>query len=125
MRHGSIAATFVDAGAAAHLLTEQQPHNDDKEETDPIVMRKRLTYTHDTKNSGGVATASEFDGSALGPDWAEALTIGGCMQHARRRLHIRYNVEAEAVYDTRANEQLCEPPELAGVCVFCSLKRAL
>uniref|UniRef100_A0A5S6QA76 Pyridine nucleotide-disulfide oxidoreductase domain-containing protein 1 n=1 Tax=Trichuris muris TaxID=70415 RepID=A0A5S6QA76_TRIMR len=87
VKHESISAAFVDAGAARFFL----PHLNKKNIA--AGPKKRLTYTHHVHEQS-IAKGSEF-GSALGPDWIETCEITGALEE--RHVHIEYKCSIKEV----------------------------
>ncbi|CDW57566.1 pyridine nucleotide disulfide oxidoreductase [Trichuris trichiura] len=87
VKHESISAAFVDAGAAQFFLPYLNKENTE------VGPKKRLTYTHHVSDQS-TAKGSEF-GSALGPDWIETCEITGALE--KRRVHIEYKCAVKEV----------------------------
>lgn len=82
----SISSVFVDPGAGEFFIKELHKDKDVKDK--PV---KRMKYT--VRGEEG----SEFQGSALGPDWHRGFNTKGCMR--RKQTHVEYEVEVKQIYN--------------------------
>ncbi|XP_055339364.1 pyridine nucleotide-disulfide oxidoreductase domain-containing protein 1-like [Paramacrobiotus metropolitanus] len=93
VKHKSISATFVDAGAAEFFLKswseKRQQRNDEIQLNKPSA---RLKYTESSNSSLPSTTA----GSALGPDWAGNILMSGKFYTAGS-LQIEYECEIAGI----------------------------
>ncbi|CDW55650.1 hypothetical protein TTRE_0000392301 [Trichuris trichiura] len=87
VKHESISAAFVDAGAAQFFLPYLNKENTE------VGPKKGLTYTHHVSDQS-TAKGSEF-GSALGPDWIETCEITAALE--KRQVHIEYKCAVKEV----------------------------
>ncbi len=75
VKHSSISAAFVDAGAAEFFL----PHLNDEKRPEGISKRMKYTVTKSRRES------REVSGSALGPDWAHEFDLKGSAPKVRSK----------------------------------------
>ncbi len=72
IKHQSISASFVDAGAAEFFL----PYLERKKDPEGLSKRRKYTTT-DPAASSSICGLQSATGSALGPDWANEVELKG------------------------------------------------
>ncbi|VDP16907.1 unnamed protein product, partial [Soboliphyme baturini] len=87
IKHKSIAAAFLDSGAAQFLLPRLNAAEPPTE-----AFKKRFKHVHEAsrRNAG-----EECFGSALGPDWTEDLLISGACQD--KKVYIEYQCAVDEI----------------------------
>ncbi|XP_064617758.1 pyridine nucleotide-disulfide oxidoreductase domain-containing protein 1-like [Liolophura sinensis] len=90
IKDDSISTMYLDAGAAQFILPKLK---EGKPQQSGLL--KRLKYTVADSPSPGVQSTP---GGALGPDWAEKVTLKGGSQGDQPRVHVEYKVEVKEVW---------------------------
>ena len=87
IKDDSIAATFVDAGAAEFFISDFHDKNAKGKEHN--IPTKRMKYTVSRENCDKRCT----DGGALGPDWHGKIHRKGFTEDGLKRVHVEYNCD--------------------------------
>uniref|UniRef100_A0A915ITQ8 Pyridine nucleotide-disulfide oxidoreductase domain-containing protein 1 n=1 Tax=Romanomermis culicivorax TaxID=13658 RepID=A0A915ITQ8_ROMCU len=96
IKHKSIIATFIDAGAAQFLLSHM--NNEPCSSGDIETVSKRWKYSHAPAPIEPQISFSTH-GSALGPDWVNNVNATGCQQ-VPKNVHVEYECEVDHVIDS-------------------------
>ena len=94
IKDDSIAATFVDAGAAEFFINDFHDKSDkcNKHNT----PTKRMKYTVSKEND-----KRSTNGGALGPDWHGKILTTGLTDDGLKRVHVEYNCDIKSVFSAK------------------------